>query len=183
MGNTLSQSQNPRVKPHTPVIKPINAIATLHSDQVNGYVLFHQCHPSDPVSVRFQIKGPPNQTHAIHIHECGDLRKGCDSLGSHFNPYGETHGCILYDMPRHAGDLINNLTFDSEGNFVFQYKDPLISLYPSYKSIIGRSVVIHEKQDDLGLGKGKDREESLKTGNAGKRICCAVIGLCENEHF
>jgi Cu-Zn family superoxide dismutase len=179
--STHRQKTTPRVQSN---IKPINAIATLQSEDVNGYVLFHQCYPTEPVSVIFQINGPPNQIHAIHIHEFGDLRKGCDSLGSHFNPTGDTHGCIFYNMPRHAGDLINNLRFDDQGNFVFQYKDPLISLYPSYNSIIGRSIVIHEKQDDLGLGQGNEKEESLKTGNAGKRICCAVIGLSDNkEHF
>jgi Cu-Zn family superoxide dismutase len=36
--------------------------------------------------------------------------------------------------------------------------------------------VIHEDEDDLG--KGGD-EESLKTGNAGKRIACSIIGLVE----
>lgn len=179
MGNSTTKNNLNSMNP----INSINAIATLTSEKVNGYVLFHQCHPSDHVSVRFQITGPPNQTHAVHIHEFGDLRRGCDSLGAHFNPTGETHGSLLYDMPRHSGDLINNLNFDNNGTFMFEYKDPSINLFPTSTSIIGRSIVIHKKADDLGLGQGKDREESLKTGNAGKRICCAVIGLCEVEHF
>ncbi len=43
-------------------------------------------------------------------------------------------------------------------------------------SVIGRSCVLHKKTDDLGEG---GDEESKKTGNAGARIACGVIGLSE----
>ncbi len=42
--------------------------------------------------------------------------------------------------------------------------------------MIGRSCVLHKKTDDLGQG---NDAESLKTGNAGARIACGVIGLSE----
>jgi superoxide dismutase, Cu-Zn family len=42
------------------------------------------------------------------------------------------------------------------------------------ESIIGRSVVVHENEDDLGRG-GQD--DSHLNGHAGPRIACGVIGL------
>jgi Cu-Zn family superoxide dismutase len=54
--------------------------------------------------------------------------------------------------------------------------DEIISLYGDH-SIIGRSLIIHRNKDDCGQGQGELRAESLKTGNAGERIACAVIGI------
>jgi Cu-Zn family superoxide dismutase len=57
-------------------------------------------------------------------------------------------------------------------------------------SIIGKSVVIHDGVDDLGKGglgpngevvDPKKRESSLKTGNAGGRMACAIIGMSKSE--
>jgi Cu-Zn family superoxide dismutase len=46
-------------------------------------------------------------------------------------------------------------------------------------NIIGRGLIIHADKDDCGQG---GNLESLKTGNAGKRIACAVIGYSK-ENF
>jgi Cu-Zn family superoxide dismutase len=51
--------------------------------------------------------------------------------------------------------------------------DSIIKLRGTKSNIIGRGLIIHADTDDLGLG---GNEASLKNGNAGKRIACAVIG-------
>ena len=44
--------------------------------------------------------------------------------------------------------------------------------------IVGRMIIVHADRDDLGQG---GDAESLKTGNAGKRVACGVIGLAKGE--
>jgi len=80
--------------------------------------------------------------------------------------------------------IINNIQFDQNGRFFYQYDDDMISLVPNNMGyIMGRSVVIHESPDDLGRGVGKFRKESLITGNAGNRINYGIIGMAKLEHF
>jgi Cu/Zn superoxide dismutase len=43
----------------------------------------------------------------------------------------------------------------------------------SAEELFGRSLIVHEDADDLGLG---DEADSLTTGHSGRRIACAVIG-------
>lgn len=43
-------------------------------------------------------------------------------------------------------------------------------------TVIGRTVVVHEKRDDLGLGKESD---SKTTGHAGGRLACGIIAIVE----
>lgn len=64
----------------------------------------------------------------------------------------------------HAGDLLNNITVDKQGSFIYIYTDSRLQIRGDIsQSIIGRSIVIHDGIDDLGLG---GNSESLKTGNA-----------------
>lgn len=113
--------------------------------------------------------------HGFHIHEYGDMREGCSSCCSHFNPYGQQHGG-RESQKRHVGDL-GNITVNNKGKCHCTFTDSRIKLRGRC-NIIGRSVVIHAGEDDLGLG---GDEESLRTGNAGPRISCGVIGISRNS--
>ena len=112
-----------------------------------------------------------NSSHGIHIHEAGDLSDKCMGACAHFNPYNKQHGGPT-SKDRHVGDL-GNIHFDAKGVSKFRMEDGLVKLRGTKANVIGRSVVIHEDMDDLGMGGHND---SLTTGHAGKRITCAVIG-------
>lgn len=158
---------------------PISAIAVLKSSNghISGVVRFEQNQTSSLTHVYVNITGLPPGDHGFHIHQFGDLSNGCISAGPHFNPNALTHGSPN-DTVRHVGDL-GNLEANSAGDSVFELKDKQIQLSGSH-SVIGRAVVVHELKDDLGLGTGTKEAESKKTGNAGARIACAVIGIAMN---
>jgi len=122
------------------------------------------------------IEGLNPGKHGFHIHESGDLSDGCNSLCAHYNPFNKKHGG-LNDKERHVGDL-GNIIANSKGISTIDITDKLIKLRGKY-SVIGRSFIIHEDEDDLGKG---NHDDSLTTGHSGKRILCGVIGyskLCK----
>jgi Cu-Zn family superoxide dismutase len=121
-----------------------------------------------------QINGlRPAGPHGFHVHEFGDLTNGCTSAGPHWNPSSQTHG-DRSDSERHAGDL-GNVVADETGKAVIDIQDSTLTL-SGPNSAIGRAVVIHEKADDLGRGAGPD---SKKTGSAGGRLACGIIGWAQ----
>ncbi|GMM43685.1 superoxide dismutase [Pichia kluyveri] len=151
----------------------VKAVAVLRGDStVKGTVLFEQASPSDEISISWEIEGnDADSLRGFHIHQFGDNTNGCTSAGPHFNPFGKTHGAPE-DENRHVGDL-GNIKTDSNGLAKGTKTDKLVTLFGE-NSILGRTVVVHGGQDDLGKGGHAD---SLKTGNAGGRPACGVIGF------
>jgi len=157
--------------------RPISAVAVFIGE-INGHVRFIEDVKSDMVRIEVHISGlPPNSRHGFHVHEAGDLTDKCTSMCAHFNPYNKTHGCPGM-KERHVGDL-GNIQTNSRGEAKYSFYDDCIKLRGSKCNIIGRGLIIHEDPDDCGKG---GNAESLKTGNAGKRIGCAVIGYAK-ENF
>lgn len=152
------------------------AICVLHKNTngVEGYISFTQKNKKSKVKIEYNIKGLKDGDHGFHVHEYGDLTDGCTSSCSHFNPFNKNHGGIN-SKERHAGDLGNIKSKNKLSHGTKQAKDISLDL-KSKCCIIGRCIVIHEDPDDNGLG---GDEESLKTGNAGKRLACGVIGLAK----
>ena len=109
--------------------------------------------------------------HGFHIHTESPTEAGCASTGKHYNPNDKPHGGPN-NPERHVGDL-GNIEADAEGNGKLEMTDKVISLDGDY-SIIGRAVVIHAKEDDLGITDPGDM------GNAGPKVACG--GITQDDH-
>ena len=140
------------------------------SPVVNGHVLLSTHSPSQ-IKVACKLEGLTPGLHGIHIHECGDLRKGCKGGCSHYNPDKTPHGGPRGEK-RHRGDL-GNIHVSSKGT-----SSTTILADLTVQEVLGRMIVIHSGPDDLGRG-SDPKSESKKTGNSGSRVACGIIGLVQ----
>lgn len=148
---------------------PTKAIASLHPTQgssVGGTVTFTKS--GDEVKIVADVTGLTPGKHGFHIHEYGDCSSPDGSAaGGHFNPTNNPHAG--HDIAqRHEGDL-GNLEADSSGKAHLELTDTMITMSGD-KSIIGRGIIVHEKEDDL---------KSQPVGNAGGRVACGVISIAK----
>ncbi|PIA94423.1 Superoxide dismutase [Cu-Zn] [Cercospora beticola] len=151
----------------------VKAVAVLRGDSnIKGTVTFTQENEGSATTVEWDITGhDANAERGMHVHAFGDNTNGCTSAGPHFNPHNKEHGAPE-DSERHVGDL-GNFKTDGQGNAKGSVQDKLIKLIGP-ESVLGRTVVVHAGTDDLGKG---GHAESKKTGNAGGRPACGVIGI------
>ena len=154
---------------------PITAIAVFDTKKIKGTVYFSEDLKNNCVIIDINIVGlKKSGLHGFHVHEYGDMSEQCQSMCAHFNPYNKKHGGQT-STERHVGDL-GNLITDKNGFAKYRITDSYIKLRGTKSNIIGRGLVIHEDEDDCGLG---DMPDSLTTGHSGKRIACAVIGYAK----
>lgn len=142
--------------------------------KITGFIYFTQS-SNGKVRVSYDVKGLSDGKHGFHVHTYGDLTNNCMSSAGHFSISKHNHGGRK-DCNRHIGDLGNIISKNKRAAGYF-YDDKISLDKKSKKNIIGRMVVIHENEDDLGRGRKDKKKESLVTGNAGKRIACGIIGI------
>jgi len=149
----------------------MQATAVFQSKLKDSYVTFFQDTPKMPIKINIHVKNLTPGKHGFHVHEKGNLLKSdCSQCAGHWNPKNKTHGG-LNDIESHAGDL-GNIIANENGEVNTHISTEKMTLYGK-NSIIGRSIIVHMDEDDLGKGGHND---SLTTGHAGKRLDCAVIG-------
>jgi Cu-Zn family superoxide dismutase len=143
------------------------AVAVFKTDKIEGDVVVSNYR--DGVKVKAHFTRLPPGKHGFHIHKAGDLRgEGCHGLCEHYDIGKNVHGgAPEHGGKRHTGDL-GNIELKN-GRFEKDYYIKGISA----RDLWGRSIIVHEDEDDLGEG---PFEDSLTTGHSGARIGCAIFG-------
>lgn len=137
-----------------------DAYAIIRGAGIDGQVFIYEYGKGCVLVV--EVNGLPNTNcdvgiHGFHIHEGKKCIKTKDNsfgdVGEHFS----INGCL---HPYHSGDLPP--LFSKEGmSWMAVYVNKF-----TVNRIIGRTIIIHEKIDDL---------TSQPSGNAGKMIACGEI--------
>ncbi|KHJ97909.1 copper/zinc superoxide dismutase [Oesophagostomum dentatum] len=143
------------------------AVAVLRgAPEVSGAVCLYQKAESGPCFIYGEIFDLKPGLHGFHVHQFGDLTDVCTSTGPHFNPGNRHHGGLTVC----TGEKIRRVrSFAGHVNgcgFVCSRKDDL-----RHVGDLGNI-----EADEAGKGEGDQRHESLRTGNAGARVACRVIG-------
>ena len=145
---------------------PAQAKATIEAKSgstVTGTATFTDL--ANGVQVVVDIEQAPPGTHGLHIHEKGDCSASdAMSAGAHFNPAGNPHAGPR-DTARHNGDL-GNIAIGQDGKGHLEIVDDLVTVKPGPTAVVGRSIIFHEKTDDL---------KTQPAGNSGARLGCGVI--------
>jgi superoxide dismutase, Cu-Zn family len=143
------------------------AVAVFKQDDIYGDVVVNNYRDGVKVKAHF-TKLPPGK-HGFHIHKAGDLRgEGCHGLCEHYDIGNNSHGGDpTHKGERHTGDL-GNIELKN-GIFKEEYYIKGIKV----SDLWGRSIIVHQDEDDLGKG---NHDDSKVTGHSGVRLGCAIFG-------
>ena len=149
------------------VVGAVGAVAVFKTDKIEGEVVVSEYR--DGVKVKAHFTKLPSGKHGFHIHKAGDLRgEGCQGLCEHYDIGNNAHGGTPeHGGERHTGDLGNIELKNGKCERDYYIKGI------SPQDLWGRSIIVHDDEDDLGEG---PFEDSKVTGHSGARIGCAIFG-------
>ncbi len=123
---------------------------------------------AEGVEIEVNVVNTPPGKHGFHIHENGSCDDMGKAAGGHYNPDGVAHGLVAKDgfAHAHAGDF-GNIEVAEDGTGTLKVFIPNLTLSGEKYNVLGKAVILHEKEDDFGQ----------PTGNAGGRIGCGIVAI------
>ncbi|XP_032889114.1 superoxide dismutase [Cu-Zn]-like [Amblyraja radiata] len=126
------------------------------------------------LTISGEFSGLPPGKHGLHVHCFGDISNDWISAGPHYNPYNKTNGAQQEN--RYAGGLgIVNVNEDGLAKVDLQVSHLHLT---GINSIIGRTLVIHQSEDEPGKS---DKDDSTTAGSEGSGVAWGVIGICQSN--
>ncbi|KAJ1651439.1 copper chaperone [Dispira simplex] len=120
---------------------------------------------STQCAIDITVSGLTPGKHGVHIHSLGDISRGAESTGVHYNPTNVAHGDHQHG---HVGDL-GNIVVDATGWGDLLVESDRIRI----SDLIGRSMVVTQFEDDLG--RNEQSAQSTVNGNSGPGVLCGII--------
>lgn len=129
------------------------------------------------VTLVIEVEGLSPGQHGFHVHEGSECAPAPDkatggvvpfgAAGPHFDPLRSgRHGRPEQSAKEaHAGDL-PNLEVGADGRGQLTFSTGKLTVSEGQQSLRGRTLVIHEKQDDHATN---------PSGNSGGRIACGIF--------
>ncbi len=144
-----------------PVREATAVLVPTRGNRVAGLVRFRD--DGQVLQVTASVVGLPAGEHAYHVHVFGDCSSpDAESAGPHFHFAGSSFD---EEVPIITGNL-GELRPDESSQAVHRVR--VRATLQGRFSIVGRSVVVHERGNDPA---------APPDGGAGKRLACGVIGV------
>lgn len=129
------------------------------------------------VEIAIDVQDMAPGAHGFHIHAHGACAPGPDAAtgevvpfgaaGGHFDPFSTRNHGRPGQSPQeaHAGEA-PNIEVNADRRGALRFINPHVSLLPGKASILGRTLVVHDRADDYA---------SDPAGNSGARLACGLI--------
>lgn len=129
------------------------------------------------VQITISVQGLTPGNHGFHLHAHGVCAHGPDAASGRIVPFGHAgphfdpgvtrnHGQPGQPMHQvHAGEL-PNIPVAADGRGTLRYVNTQVTLAEGKQSVLGRTLVVHEKADDY---------QTDPAGDSGGRVLCGVI--------
>ncbi len=158
--------EDPGAKVPIAVSRLMVTLAPTAGNDASGTLAFAMT--DDGIRVEGELEGLTPGAHGFHVHQFGDC-SGADgkTAGTHFNFAGSSENPPA-GIQRITGNL-GEIVADANGSAKVDVRVDKARIDGPF-SIIGRSVIVHEKHND---------EARPPMGAAGARLACGVIGIAK----